>query len=42
MSNNYFMQSHQARNVKWNDGLRTIGEMLDDGSMTLEMLQTGM
>lgn len=42
MPNNYFMQSHQARNIKWNDGLRTIGEMLDDGSMTLEMLQTGM
>ncbi|WP_294959656.1 nuclease-related domain-containing protein [uncultured Fibrobacter sp.] len=42
MTNDYFMQSHQARNVKWKDGLRTIGEMLDDGSMTLEMLQTGM
>lgn len=41
MSNDYFIQSHQARNVKWKDGLRTIGEMLDDGTMTLEMLQTG-
>lgn len=42
MSSGYFMQSQQARQVKWIDGNRTIGEMLDDGSMTLSMLAKGM
>ena len=42
MSFGYFMQSQQARQVKWIDGNRTIGEMLDDGSMTLSMLAKGM
>lgn len=41
MSFGYFMQPQQARQVKWIDGNRTIGEMLDDGLMTLEMLQMG-
>ena len=42
MSLGYFMQPQQARQVKWIDGNRTIGEMLDDGSMTLSMLAKGM
>ena len=41
MSSGYFMQPQQARQVKWIDGNRTIGEMLDDGSMTLSMLVKG-
>lgn len=41
MPSDYFMQPHQARNVKWIDGKQTIGEMLDSSTMTLEMLQKG-
>lgn len=41
MSLGYFMQPQQARQVKWINDNRTIGEMLDDGLMTLEMLQMG-
>ena len=35
------MQPQQARQVKWIDSNRTIGEMLDDGSMTIAMLAKG-
>ena len=35
------MQSQQARQIKWIDGNQTIGEMLDDGSMTIAMLAKG-
>lgn len=41
MSSGYFIQSHQARQTKWIDGKHSIGEMLDDGSMTLETLAKG-
>ena len=41
MPSSYFMQPQQARQVKWIDRNRTIGEMLDDGSMTLSMLTKG-
>lgn len=41
MSSGYFMQLHQARQVKWFDGKQTIGEMLDNNAMTLEMLAKG-
>jgi len=41
MSSDFFMQPHQAKNVKWFDGNKTIGEMLDDGSMTIDLLQKG-
>lgn len=37
----FFLKPYQARQVKWFEGNRTIGEMLDDNSMTLEMLNKG-